>query len=377
MSPRRRVRAGFSMVEMLSAMTLMLLVLSVAIPFFRVQVRVMDQQSGRMDAVQNTRFANTIIDREVRAAGGETGQPVIVQAGPMALTFNVDLTTRVANDPRATYFNPDADSLATEAWLPANARTLPLSAKSYPAVLYTDPVGNRSGAETISYFLRRDSLTTGRNDVYTLFRRVNNRDSTVVARNLIIPADTAYFFRYQRVTAAGTMTAIPRDSVTFWDSANRWADSIRVVEIRAAALYRDVRLQRDVVRTVYSQTRLLNAGLLQQRFCGTAPLPPRNVTTTLIRDSDGNLIAVRVRWNDSLEEAGGERDVSRYLVRRQPQGGSVATLRTLISVAATADSAYTYDDTDFELGNMTYSVAAQDCSPANSSNVASNIAVVP
>ena len=60
---------------------------------------------GRGEASQNARFVQDAIDRELRLAGGEVGQPIIVQATPFALTFNVNLVSNVADDPGAVYID--------------------------------------------------------------------------------------------------------------------------------------------------------------------------------------------------------------------------------------------------------------------------------
>ncbi|HEX7545319.1 MAG TPA: prepilin-type N-terminal cleavage/methylation domain-containing protein, partial [Gemmatimonadaceae bacterium] len=190
-APSRRGgnRAGFTLIEMMMAILLTGMVFAITIPFFRSQTKALDGGAGRLDAQQNAMFALSAIDREVRLAGGATGQPIIVQAAPFAITFNVDLVTNLANDPDATYYNPDADTLAVESWSPTRAKLLPTSAVTYPTTVYYDGNGSISHAETISYFLYRDA-TTGRNDLYTLFRRVNDRDSTIIAKNMWIPTDT-------------------------------------------------------------------------------------------------------------------------------------------------------------------------------------------
>ena len=120
-SQRHRRRPGFTLIEMMMAILLTMLVFAITIPFFRVQTIAVDVGAGRLDALQNARFAQNAIDRELRIAGGVTGQPIIVQAAPFAVTFNVDLVSRMANDANATYYNPSADSLSTDSWEPSTS----------------------------------------------------------------------------------------------------------------------------------------------------------------------------------------------------------------------------------------------------------------
>ena len=95
----QRPRAGFTLIEMMMAILLTMLVFGITVPFFRVQTNAVDQGAGRLDALQNARYAQNAIDRELRLAGGTPGQPVIVQASAFAITFNVDLVSRLASDP--------------------------------------------------------------------------------------------------------------------------------------------------------------------------------------------------------------------------------------------------------------------------------------
>jgi type II secretory pathway pseudopilin PulG len=368
-NPRVTARAGFTLIEMMMAVLLTMLVFAITIPFFRNQTRALDGGAGRLDASQNAHYAQSAIDRELRLAGGAPGQPVIVQAAPFAVTFNVDLVTTLTNDPDATYFNPAADPLSVDSWLPAAAKKLPTSNVVYPTVEYFDGNGFQSHAETISYFLYLDA-SSGRNDIYTLFRRVNDRDSTVVAHNMWIPTDTNYFFQYSRTNNTGNIVVIPQASLPiYWNTAGDWADSVRLVQMRIAGLYRDVQKQKDITRTVYHSTRLLNAGMLKLNICGVAPQPAGTVTATQL-DNLGNpwvsgpISEVRVVFNASTEEAGGERDVASYVIERTIQGTS--NWQVLGNLVAHGYASYPYDDFTFQTGNWVYGVVAVDCSPSYS-----------
>jgi hypothetical protein len=363
-------RAGFTLIEMMMAVLLTMLVFAITIPFFRNQTKALDGGAGRLDAQQNARYAQSAIDREVRLAGGVTGQPIIVQAAAFALTFNVDLVTIDANDPDATYYNPNADTLAVESWLPSRAKTLPTSGVTYPTQIYYSGPGFMSHAETISYFLILDA-STGRNDLYTLFRRVNDRDSTVVAHNMWIPVDTNYFFQYSRTQDNGVIVSIPQASLPiYWNTANGWADSIRVVQMRIAGLYRDVQKQQDITRTVYHSTHLLNAGLLKQNICGLPPQPALTVAAIQIDSTGapwttGSLAGIQVTWNASVEEASGEKDVASYVVERTVTG--TANWDVVSNVVARGNASYSFIDYTFLTGQWTYGVVAVDCSPGYSS----------
>jgi len=158
--------------------------------------------------------------------------------------------------------------------------------------------------------------------------------------------------------------AIPQGSLPlYWDNATKQADSIRIVKMRLATLYRDNKQQKDIVKTMYSNTRLLNAGMLQQRICGTEPLPATSPTATQVYVS-AVLTKITVGWARSLEELGGERDVAAYVVMRHPSASS--DWEVIGNVAANGSATYTFDDLDFRSGTWVYGVVAQDCSPTNS-----------
>lgn len=360
---RLTARPGFTLIEMMMAILLTMLVFAITIPFFRVQTQAVDTGAGRLDALQNARYAQNAIDRELRLAGGVTGQPVIVQADKFAVTFNVDLVSRLLNDPNSTYYNPSADSLGTESWEPTRAKKLPTSTKIYPTQFYNDANGNQSPAETISYFLYVDA-SSGRTDLYTLFRRVNDRDSTIVTRNLWISSDTNYFFKYQRADLSGAIQQIPQASLPiYWDDASHLADSIRIVQMRITGLYRDVRKAQDVTRTIYHNSRLLNAGMLKLLTCGAAPLGANNVVATQVYAA-ATLTNIHITWDKSLEETGGEADVAAYVIQRRPAGGT--DWEVLGNLLARNYPSYSFDDFSFKSGQWVYGVVAQDCSPANS-----------
>lgn len=369
--PDRRLRRGFTLIEMMMAVLLTMIVFAITVPFFRQQTMAVDISAGRLDALQNARYAQNAIDRELRMAGGVSGQPIIVQAAAYSLTFNVDLVSRVANDPNATYYTPTADSLSTIGWDPTRSEKLPTATKVYPTVMYYDANGNATPAETISYFALPDA-SSGRSDLYILYRRVNDRDSTIVTRNLWIPADTNYLFKYYKADNVGNITLIPQASLPiYWDAASHLTDSIATVQMRLSGLYRDVRRATDVTRTIYHNTTLMNYGKLKINSCGDPPAAPTNVVATQMYDSTGAFTKVRVTWTASADDGGGALDVGLYAVERKLWPSSTYFVQD--NVPANASSSYAYDDFGTASGGMwyMYAVYAQDCSPANSAALAS------
>jgi prepilin-type N-terminal cleavage/methylation domain-containing protein len=358
--------AGFTLIEMLVAMTLTMLVFAITIPFFRAQTHAVGEGAGRLDALQNARYAQSYIDRELRRAGGVFGQPVIVQASKYSVTFNVDLYAQSTSaDPNAAYYDATLDTLVTESFQVAAAKTLPTSAKTYPTTTYSDSNGTRSRAETISFFVVADG-SSGRSDIYSLYRRVNAADSSLITTNLWIPADTGYFFRYYRTAASGAISMISMDSLPlYWDDAKRTIDSVGVVEMRIAGWYHNPRDSTDTYRTVYQRTRIPNAGRLVQRTCGSAPAAPTGVTGTRTNNSNGDPVSVTVAWTASTDDGAGSADVVSYVVMRRPSAGSSWT--SVGNYPARATGSYSFVDYALTRGTWVYGVAAMDCGPTWSS----------
>ena len=176
---------------MLLSMSLMLAILGMSTQLFRKQSNAVSSQAGRLDAQQNSRFALSAIERELRVAGVGVAdaQPILVQAGALAITFNADLVSPDTGDLGAVYINPDADSAGVDLLRTNEKITLPGTTKLYPDTNYMQNTGVPSNAETISFWLSQDSTSTHSNE-YILFRRVNARPPKVVARGIIYdPAD--------------------------------------------------------------------------------------------------------------------------------------------------------------------------------------------
>lgn len=380
-SPRRR---GFTLAEVLVTITLVAVVFAVAIPFVHTQARGVARQGFRLDAQLNARFGASTIERELRAAGVGVldDQPLLVQAHPLAVTFNADLVSRDTLFDGAVNVDPDARPGATGGMTAAERRRLPLGAWLYPARTYLQQ-GNATRAETIAFWLSPDS-TSPRADEHILWRRANAMPPEVVARGLVVrPGERV--FRYFRANAAGTLVEI--DSLPIEHRAEQHGsaadtgrsaltDSVRVVRVQLVARSTDRRTGRQTVDTVRASVRLMNAGLLRRKTCGDAPLAATPLFTTAVEQVDG-VPRVRLAWLRTGEEAAGERDVERYVIYRrrlaEPDFGE-----PLASVAA-GSAAYTYvDPAVARESTYVYALAAQDCTPQNSApSVAAPVTILP
>lgn len=311
----RRGRGGFTLVEMLVAMSLTLVVFAITLPFVRAQTRALGAGAGRLDAEQVARYAQRAIDRELRLATADAGQPLLVYAGPMSIAFNANLLASDSTDVGAQEVAPAVDTALTEAWRVAQQGPLPLSAAVYPTENYTGPGGALSHNETISWFLHPDTVP-GRSDVYVLYRRVNNRDSVQVVRGIHVPAGEP-FFRYLR-PSGGQLVPVPAANLPLlWTSA--LMDSIRAVRVETSGFYRNNQSGEDVVRPVPMVVALRNRSRLVSASC-TAPADVPATGTGATWSANTQPPAVVLTWRASANDDGANDDARSYVLERQRSG---------------------------------------------------------
>ena len=377
-------RPGFTLTEIMISMTLMLFVLGVATNSFRKQASLIAAQSGRLEAQQTAQFTLGELDREIRLAGVGVAdmQPVVVQADSLAITFNADLVSTVPSDPSAVYIDPDADPDATTVWRSVDKRALPRSSFNYPDSTHMRSVGAPSGAETVSYWLSRDSTSSATNE-YVLFRRVNGGSARLVAKGIIRnPTDTV--FQYFKGDSLGNLTPITTGSLPLYHNASThgvksdtgrfaWVDSIRTIRIRMNIVFRD--RKGPVYRRLDHTIRLMNAGLVRRNTCGEPPLTTTPSVTAAL-DTAG-FPFVTITFPQSSDEAGGERDVERYALYRRLNGESTTGAEPFASIPA-GNTSYAFTDSDVISGQAwVYGVATQDCTPQISSVTYSSSVTIP
>ncbi len=385
---RVRGRRAFTLPEMLIATVLMLLVFAMAVPFMRVQTWQIGASAGRLDALQNARFSQNAIDRELRIAGVGTtpNQPMLVEAGPMAVTFNADLETSDSTDPDAIYYDPYVDTLSMGALPTTRSITLPRSTTTYPLANYQSAPGVMGNAETVSYWLSLDSTSKLAN-VYVLWRRANDQPATAVSTGLYVAPGKAFFQYFKVDQTTGALDSIPYATLPLIHSVAQHAtpadtgaasliDSLRAVTITAAGVYDDPQLG-AIYRTVATTTKLLNVGLLNNsRVCGPAPLPiPAAPVATVYGTTPDS---VTVTWSASPDQNGGLKSVQRYLIYRLPNGGTMQT--DPADDLAAGSTTYEWKEPDFATmtaGAWQYVIIAQDCTPTNSTTMTSNSITLP
>jgi len=378
----RQERSGFTLLEIMLSITILLLVFAMTVPLFRSQVQAMGSTAGRSDAQQNVRFAISTIERQIRVAGAGVSdqQPLLVQADPFAVTFNADYAARDTAAEGgafgAVYFDPDLPVGSTMSMTPAHQITLPLSSTVWPTTSYFRG-GPPSAAETISFWVAPDN-SPGSSGRYALFRRVNAMPIDTLARGMVLdPLKPP--FTYQIVNDAGAVVDVPAASLPAIHVAVHGAptdtgsssltDQIRFVKVHLIGSF----IERDGSKTqrpADASIRLLNAGLLNHATCGDAPVFGQSVTAVAPSSSQ-----VVLTWNRATDDVGGEKDVEKYVIYRRLVGDAFAD--PLASIPAGQPS-YIFTDTQVSSTNTwIYGVAAEDCGGQFSPIAVSNQVTVP
>lgn len=364
-----RPRRGFSLAEMMIAVTLMVMVFAIAVPFFRAQTRAMARSAGTFDAQQNLEAAALRLDQELRATGntGDTiAQPSLVQAQVDAITLNADLVSRTTLVNGAYYLDSSADAAVVEALTRFTPVALPRSAWTYPGDTASWTAG---AAETVSFWVEPDTggAFAGPAGTWRLMRRVNRAAPTPVARGILYDGTQPVFTYFVR-DSSGRLRQVPTAQLplrhvdhihrsTGEQLASRRIDSIRVVRVRLTTVHRDPQ-RGDVQRTMERTIRMPNMGIARFQTCGDRPAAP----VLLLADSlDTANRTLRLRWSSSADEGAGDGDVERYTLFRRPASATQFGADPLASVAGAAVGNYSYVDTGVPAGNWVYGVAAMDC----------------
>lgn len=376
-SPRsRNGRGGFTLIEMLIAVTIFGVIVAGALSFMTAQNRAFDVGSKRMTSLTNLQFAMQMLDTDIPTLGSGLvpSQPGVVYAADSTLAFNADLVTNASNDPFAVYFDPDAPT--GQVTSPSAAVTVPLTSFSWPGTPFTNGVGSPAPAEMIQYGFYQDT-STPRTDDYVLGRSVNGSNFDVVARNLLKPSNGDPFMRffiYRAFPSAPTQLDSIASGTLPLNANDFLADSIRAVRVSI----RSTNGLTGADERITEMSRLItmkNAGMRTLNTCGDGPILTASLTATPGVDVSGDPI-VTLLWGASVDDGSGENDVQRYVLWRRNVSLGSAFGDPLVSVPAGTGN--TYVDSEVDAGTVyQYQVAAQDCTPALSGGIISLNAVVP
>lgn len=389
----RRSTAGFSLIELLVAMTMLVGVVGAGYALFKSQSTSFRQNTERYDLVQNARGSLEWSDRVIRTMGaGVVGQqPMMVYGSGSVLAFNADYVERDTTDMRwAAYWNPDVPATDAHVWDNAQATAVPNSSPSYsyPASTYRMSNGSLSPAETYILYFESDA-GTARVDDYILYQRVNAGTPEILARNLLPASSGAPFFEYllQRVLSTGDtmfvatgglLPLVRRELVSGISTADS-ASYVRPDSVRAVRLnYRVTNGHTGAaerIREVSTVIETPNNGIPMPTVCGRAPLPPGALAVTEVGVGAGH---AQLTWSLSADQDAGEIDVRQYVVWRRLAAATVWAEPILVVRTEPGQASYSSLVTDNTPGTAyQFAVAAQDCTPNLSSLVTTDITLSP
>jgi prepilin-type N-terminal cleavage/methylation domain-containing protein len=390
-APRRGVlgrdRAGMTLVELLVALTIFGVVISVALTFMAQQNTAFQTSLERMGALRNARFAITMLAQDLETLGTNVpaSQPSLIYADANVVTFSSDYATNVAGDPFAVFHDPGAPAAQVRA--PAAPFTIPTTSVTAADTAYVVGPGVASPAEILTFFFAPDT-TTARSDDFILYRQVNGAPAEVVARHLTRDGSTPFFAFEHEVTGSGgevSLEPVPGSMLPIHHSepihmspadtaASAVADSVRAIRVTLVATnglvggdQRSVRVERRIA--------FPNAGKSVLSTCGSPPLFGDSLVATPTTLAGGEA-AVELTWGQAIDEAGGEEDVVRYVLWRRETGMSDWG-SPYVALPAGAGT-YTYTDATVESGTIyEFAVAAQDCTPTLSALHSSGWIAIP
>lgn len=379
-------RQGMTLVELMVALTLFGVIISVSLSFLAQQNSAFQTALERLGALRGARYAVTTLAQDLETLGTNVprGQPPLLYADSMAISFSADYATNVAGDPFAVFHDPGVPAGLASA--PTSSFVVPNTGVTVADSVYRVGGGVVSPAELLTFFFEPDS-TTARTDDFILYRQVNGGAPEVVARHLLRDGGQP-FLSYEKEAWSGgvsSLAPVAAASLPIHHSApfhlspadtgsSALADSIRVVRVALVATNGLSDLRERSVR-ISRRIALPNAGLEMLSTCGSAPIFGDSLSvapTTL----PGGEAAVDLSWGQAVDEAGGESDVVRYVLWRRAYGAG-SWGEPYLAVPAGAPS-YSYTDATVESGGAyEFAIAAQDCTPSLSSLHSSGLVVVP
>jgi len=379
-----RSERGITLIEMLIALVVFLVVLVSAMSAIGAQNRGFNKGLEEMGMLQNLRYGVQQMEMEVRMAAANTpvAQPGIVYAGVNAVSFNSDLISNTPGDISAVYVDPDAPAGHVSAMTTAMAAAIPGSSPAWTYPLANFPL---SPAETTTFWFALDAATA-RTDDFVLMRQVNNQVAEPLVRAILAPTGGAPFFSYRYVSVpvsgATTLAAVPAGWLPLRHTAAQHGiaadsgvaariDSLRAVEVQ----YRVTNLKTGTAERIRAISAVIptpNIGLRKLQSCGDTPIFLSGVVATW-NVATAN---IDVTWSASVDEATGEQDIIRYVIWRR--AGAVVTWADPLASIAPGTTTYSFPDPDVVTGTAyQYAIAAQDCTPALSTQRLSNTVTVP
>lgn len=383
---KRDNRPGFTLVEVLVAMTIFGALMTLTLSVLDQQVRTFYNGSAQMDATQHLRFTMSTLEKDLPTAGAgvPASQPFLIYADTHVVAFNADYASNLTADAFAIYVDTTMPNLQVTSLTFARRITLPRTAFQYPDTTYRVGMAP-SPAETIIFYFEPDT-TTARADDYLFRRQVNDQAPELLARNILRPA-SGPFFRYNRLRTPAVGPIVLDSVPSGWlplrhvqpihlSAADTGSfariDSVRAVQVAFRTTDdRPANQQRifEVRRTI----SLPNAGMTSRKTCGDEPLNS-GMSFSAVDTVYNSAAAVRLMWNPSVDEASGERDVNRYLLWKS-QALPVGTGDPFLNVPAGSAPPYIYIDQSVATGTYYYAIVSQDCTPSVSPQLTATVII--
>ncbi|HZS58555.1 MAG TPA: prepilin-type N-terminal cleavage/methylation domain-containing protein [Gemmatimonadaceae bacterium] len=374
-SPRAdRAPRGFTLAEMIIAITMLAMFGASAITFYLRSLRSVTNTAGRNDAQQTASYALDFVDHDMRVAGMNLApnQPRIVAAGSWFIVFNGDLVTAdTSASAGGAYYDASVQDTSALAWQANRAQNLPGSSIAYPETTYTangvvgGPLGN---AETITYYLRADSSAPANSNLYILWRQINSNTPTMVANNLYSSTNgvppVAFTYYYQN-PATNALVQFPSTSIPVWrnsKAAQARMDSIKEVRITFTGAFKDSHNQNQVTyRPVNEIVKIPNTYMSQIAQC---PGPPNAVASLTANPSTNGVDTVGLTWPQAPDDGQGLGTDRIYLIYQKRHVDTVYT--QIGSLNAQATATYDYNiSSGLTLGTAyDFAVAVRDCTPS-------------
>ncbi|MCU0647231.1 MAG: prepilin-type N-terminal cleavage/methylation domain-containing protein [Gemmatimonadaceae bacterium] len=393
----RTPRRGFTLIEMLLAVTIFSLVISAAFGFLLAQSRSFRRIGERSNLVQNMRFGRDILRQELRATGTNVTdeQPMIVFGSDSVFAFNADLTTNVEDSVALTgavYVDPFAPDSQVSALRQSASISIPGAGMTYPLADYSQNplVFINSDAETVTFWFATDTSTSTSGD-FMLVRQVNRSAPEVLLRNVKRRGSLPFFRYWYDASRYGAidpdLQAVPVGWLPLMKNTPRrgvmpdtgTATTTRIDQVRAV----EVNYEVETGTGSTARTSLVNymvpmpntAKPRLRRICGRVPLFG-NALSAVVQGPANNR-RVQLSWGAATDQTTGEQDVIRYVIWRR-EVGAPDWGDPHVTVGATTATTYTTIDAGVTPGlQYEYAIAVQDCTPNVSGLSASNQVTIP
>ncbi len=392
-SSTRAGSAGFTLIELMIAVVMVSIIMGATVAVMRSQSASFRTGGQRLELSQNLRYAVSTMDRVLRTAGAgaEAQQPLFVYGDSITVAVNVNYTSDI-QDGSAVYINPDAPAGSFTVLPLASAYVLPNTAFTYPSTTYNDRNGTPGLAETIVFYFRPDSSTADVND-WVLMQKVNAMPAEQVARYLYQIPGQKFLEYFVHTQTFGPPS--PKDSLQLSTLVPGMTPIRHVLAVHGSvgdtagtpsAVADSVKMVRFNIRAtngltgaaqrfldVSSLVHLPNNGLIPLKTCGSTPLLAGPLLAT--PNAVGNPPSVTLTWNASVDEAGGEQDVTQYNVYQRLNGA--LTWGSPIGTVPAGQPNYTNTIAGLvALTSYDFAVGAQDCTPSES-NLLTWIGIIP